>query len=92
MFEALRDKVTFPPKRFVLEFAAGLCARVPGHIMEFGVAEGTSTRILRRVARADKRVYGCDSFEGLREKFENAGVGTFACEQPKIAGVEIVKG
>jgi hypothetical protein len=60
--------------------------------MEFGVAEGSSTRILRRAARSHKRLFGCDSFEGLPEKFENAEVGTFACEAPKIAGVEIVKG
>lgn len=66
---------------------------VPGHIVEFGVAKGDSTRILRRaLGLSKKRIYACDSFEGLREKFENAEVGTFACKPPRIPGVEIVKG
>jgi hypothetical protein len=61
--------------------------------MEFGVAEGGSTRILRRAsASSKKQVFACDSFEGLQEKFENCEIGTFACEPPKIPGVEIVKG
>jgi hypothetical protein len=61
--------------------------------MEFGVAEGHATRILRRAsAGTKKRVFACDSFKGLKEKFENAEPGTFACKPPRIAGVEIVEG
>jgi hypothetical protein len=74
---------------------------VPGNIVEFGVADGTSTRIIRnellihqggKISGPSKRIYACDSFEGLSEKFENAEVGTFAGPVPRIAGVEIVKG
>jgi hypothetical protein len=89
----LQDKVSIASKQFIFELSVALSERIPGHIMEFGVAEGHSTRILRRAASlSDKRVYACDSFKGLREKFENAEVGAFACEPPSIPGVEIVKG
>ena len=92
-WERLQNRVTFPPKRLVLELSVALSEQVPGHIMEFGVAEGDSTRMLRRASRgSNKRVFACDSFKGLQEKFENAEVGTFACEPPKIPGVEIVEG
>ncbi|MGD0731137.1 MAG: TylF/MycF/NovP-related O-methyltransferase [Terracidiphilus sp.] len=55
--------------------------------------KGYSTRVLRRaLGHSRKRIFACDSFQGLTEKFENAEVGTFACEPPRIPGVEIVKG
>ncbi len=89
----LKRRITVAPKSSVLELCVAMCRRVPGHIIEFGVAKGESTRILRRaLGRSKKRIYACDSFEGLREKFENAEVGTFACKPPRIRGVEIVKG
>ena len=73
---------------------------VPGNIMEFGVASGDSTRTIiktvRRMERShpghQKRVYACDSFEGMPEKWEGLEVGDFACEPPQIDGVDIVKG
>ena len=77
----------------MLEFSVAMSNHLPGHIMEFGVAKGGSTRILRRAsAGSKKQVFACDSFEGLQEKYENCEIGTFACEPPKIPGVEIVKG
>ncbi|QSX73837.1 class I SAM-dependent methyltransferase [Lysobacter arenosi] len=89
----LDRRITVTPKRTVLELCVALSRRVPGNIVEFGVAKGESTRILRRaLGHSNKRIYACDSFEGLSEKFENAEVGTFACEPPRIRGVEIVKG
>jgi predicted O-methyltransferase YrrM len=92
-WEYLKRRITVAPKKSVLELCVALSRNVPGHIVEFGVAKGESTRILRRaLGHSDKRIYACDSFEGLREKFENAEVGTFACEPPRIRGVEIVKG
>ena len=74
---------------------------IPGQIMEFGVAQGNSTRVIRRtLSRCEsvwhespkKKIYACDSFEGLQERYENAEVGAFACEVPQIPGVHIVKG
>jgi hypothetical protein len=92
-WEQLRKTVTFPSRKQVLELSVALSKRVPGHIVEFGVAQGDSTRVLRRAsARSGKRVFACDSFKGLPERFENAEVGTFACEPPRIPGVEIVEG
>jgi len=92
-WQYLRQRVTFAPKHFVLELCTQLALRVPGNIVEFGVAEGDSTRILRRASRGSgKQIFACDSFEGLPEKFENAEKGTFACEPPRIPGVQIVKG
>jgi hypothetical protein len=78
-----------------------LAFQIPGHIVEFGVATGHSTRTIRLAAsecekyvptNARKRIYACDSFEGLPEKFENLEIGTFATEPPHIRGVNIVKG
>lgn len=51
----------------------------------------------RRLQRAQKRVprkkvFACDSFEGMPEKYENLQVGYFAGKPPRIRGVEIVKG
>ncbi|MDQ1423364.1 MAG: hypothetical protein QOD72_862 [Acidimicrobiaceae bacterium] len=89
------------PRALVLELAVRLAHTVEGDIIEFGVAEGASTRTLRRVlsecqrtqlSGRRKRIFGCDSFEGLTENYENATPGTFACDPPRIRGVEIVKG
>lgn len=86
----------------LLEMCVRLSLRVPGNIVEFGVAEGGSTRVIRRSLRrfgspwfarhGRKTIFALDSFEGLPEAFENAGVGTFAGAVPKIPGVVFVKG
>lgn len=95
------ESLTFLQRDMVLDTTVRLAFKVPGHIVEFGVADGDSTRVIRRVANecervypaeARKRIYACDSFEGLREKFENADVGAFKTTPPKISGVRIVKG
>jgi hypothetical protein len=97
----LSTRTTLASRAAVLEIAVRLAFHLKGSIIEFGVANGGSTRVIRRVAsqcerlypaEAKKRIYACDSFEGLREKFENADVGTFKTKPPRIAGVEIVKG
>jgi predicted O-methyltransferase YrrM len=98
---AQRGRSTPPSRAQVLELAVSLARPVPGHIVEFGVFKGYSTRVIRdelwRSAIWDrrqrrKRIYACDSFEGLAEQYENLGAGTFATPVPKLAGVRIVKG
>lgn len=100
-WKQLEPYVRYVPRDVVLELAVRLSHWVPGNIMEFGVYRGTSTRILRRTLsqckRAEfgsprKKIYACDSFEGLPEKFAKLEPGTFACDPPKIRGVKIVKG
>jgi hypothetical protein len=97
----LQSRTTFLSRDEILEMAVRLSFRIPGHIVEFGVAKGYSARIIRLAAsecekhaptNARKRIYACDSFEGLPEKFENLEIGTFATEPPHIRGVNIVKG
>ncbi|MEA5577332.1 TylF/MycF/NovP-related O-methyltransferase [Anabaena sp. UHCC 0451] len=96
----LEQYVNFAPRSQVLDFCIALSAHIPGNIIEFGVAYGDSTKVIRNSLQrhqkfgfySAKQIFACDSFEGLREKFENAEVGTFACEPPKIPGVKIVKG
>jgi Macrocin-O-methyltransferase (TylF) len=93
---------TFPVSREqVLRLAVRSAVRVPGSIIEFGVAEGTSTLVLRSELRrlqreqpavGERRVFACDSFEGLPEQFEMLPPGTFACRKPGIRGVEFVVG
>lgn len=64
-----------------------------GSVCEFGVADGTSTRVLRDAVATDRRLYAFDSFEGLPEPYERAKVGTFAQDHvPDIDGVEFVVG
>lgn len=96
-----RGKITLPARSQVLELAVQISRPVAGHIMEFGVFQGYSTRILRdelwrtRVwerRQWRKRIYACDSFEGLPEAYEHLPAGTFATEMPRLHGVRIVKG
>jgi hypothetical protein len=87
----LQRKVNLADQAMVLHLCARLALRVPGAFIEFGVADGSSTRVLSAL-KGDRKLYALDSFEGLQEKFENAEVGTFACDPPRIRGVEIVKG
>lgn len=97
----LGPQVRFFTREEVLELVVKLSSGVSGAIIEFGVAEGNSTRCIRRVltelekqqpAGSRKKIYACDSFRGLPEKFEKAEVGTFACDPPNIPGVELVIG
>jgi hypothetical protein len=101
-WDELKNRTNFLSRDLVLELCVRASLRVPGHIMEFGVASGASTRVIRRtlhkygspwfVPFGRKKIFALDSFEGLREKFENADIGTFAGAVPKMAGVRFVKG
>jgi hypothetical protein len=102
-WEYLKPRANFASRALVLEMCVGLSLRVPGDIVEFGVASGHSTRAIRDALRRardawpaaphpDKSIFACDSFEGLPEPFETLRAGHFACEPPSIDGVEIVKG
>ena len=97
----LAPRLTFFSRDALLRAVVPLAYQVPGSIVEFGVAKGNSTRVIQSTARkmeryygaeSRKRIYACDSFEGLPEKYENAEVGAFACNPPDIKGVQIVKG
>lgn len=97
----LRDRVTFPSRAQVLELSVQLSRSVPGHIVEFGVWKGHSTRVIRdelwrsrlwERRQRGKRIYACDSFRGLPEGYENLVAGTFATPVPRLKGVRIVEG
>ena len=97
----LAPRLTLFSRDALLRAVVPLAYQVPGSIVEFGVAKGNSTRVIQSTARKmeryygaehKKRIYACDSFEGLPEKYENAEVGAFACNPPDIKGVQIVKG
>lgn len=101
VWDEMKDYVRYIPRDVVLETAVRLSHWTPGHIMEFGVWRGSSTRVLRRTLTKcqlaefggpAKRIYACDSFEGLPEKYEKLAPGTFKTEPPRIMGVKIVKG
>ena len=96
-----RRRLSPPSQALVLEIATRLADRVPGNIVEFGVASGHSARVLRQtldrlqrgqIAGPRKRIFACDSFLGMPEEYENLVVGAFASERPEIRGVEIVEG
>lgn len=100
-WNAIHQSVNLLTRDRVLEIAMHLSHEVEGNIVEFGVFEGASTRVLRhvlnrleqvRARKVQKQIFACDSFEGLSEKFENLEVGTFACQPPNIQGVEVVEG
>lgn len=98
---ASKGRITYPSRAQVLELAVALSRPVPGNIVEFGTWKGHSTRVIRdelwrtRVwerAQRRKRIFACDSFEGLTEDYEHLKAGTFATQVPKLRGVRIVKG
>ena len=98
-WDEVEPRSVFVSREATLEMVVRLAYNLPGNIIEFGVAKGGSTRIIRRIAtECEKRfpdkktIYACDSWKGLSEKFENAEVGTFAGEPPKIKGVNLVEG
>lgn len=101
-WEWLGPRSNFFTRAQILEMCVKASLRVPGNIVEFGVADGSSTRAIRHALQrygkprlapfARKKIFALDSFEGLRERFENAPVGMFAGEVPKIPGVNFVKG
>ena len=97
----LKPRLSIVPRRILIDLAVRLAYPIAGDIVEFGVWEGQSTRdILESLRRCErdqpagtgKRIFACDSFKGLSEKFENMEVGAFACDTPVIPGVEIVEG
>ena len=59
-----------------------------GLIMEFGVAEGNTLRIIS--SKTDRPVYGFDSFEGLPESWHDLRKGHFACDIPQGLGSNVV--
>jgi len=95
-------RANYVSRAMALQLCVRLAMRVPGNIVEFGVASGASTRVIRRTLLKErsiwlrhfdrKKIFALDSFEGLRESFENAPAGTFAGDIPNIPGVEFVKG
>jgi predicted O-methyltransferase YrrM len=96
-----KGRITYPSRAQVLELAYAISRPIPGHIIEFGTWQGASTRVLRdelwrsRIwdrGQRGKRIYACDSFEGLAEDYEHLKKGTFATAVPRLKGVRIVKG
>jgi predicted O-methyltransferase YrrM len=97
----LRTHVTFPSRDQVLELAVQLARPIPGHIVEFGVYKGRSTRTIRDElwmaslwdrGQRRKRIYACDSFRGLPAAYENLPAGNFATPVPRLARVRVVEG
>jgi len=43
----LKSRTAFLPREAILEMAVRLSFKIPGNIVEFGVAEGHSTRVIR---------------------------------------------
>ena len=97
----LRGRITFASRDHVLELAVQLSRPVPGHIVEFGVYKGHSTRTIRDelwmsslwdARQRRKRIYACDSFRGLPSEYENLPAGNFATPVPRLTGVRIIEG
>jgi predicted O-methyltransferase YrrM len=95
-----KGRIAYPTRAQVLELAVAISRGVPGNIIEFGTWQGHSTRVIRdelwrsRLWQPGrrKRIFACDSFEGLAEDYEHLKAGTFKTAVPKLAGVRIVKG
>lgn len=96
-----RAKITYPSRSQVLELAVQLARPIRGNIVEFGTWKGYSTRTIRDElwrssiwdrAQRRKKIFACDSFQGLAEDYEHLAAGTFATQVPKLAGVRIVEG
>jgi hypothetical protein len=97
----LRSRITYPSRDQVVRLAVQVARPVPGHIIEFGTWKGHSVRTMRDELwmsaiwdgkQRGKRIYACDSFEGLPEDYEGLPAGNFATPVPKLTGIRIVKG
>jgi predicted O-methyltransferase YrrM len=91
--ESMPGARTFPNPPSTLAHALELAPRSGGLALEFGVYSGTTLRAIAQ-ARADGRVYGFDSFQGLPEHWRAGfAAGTFdEAEPPDVAGAELVIG
>jgi len=94
-------RTTLPTRSQVLELAVQISRRVPGHLIEFGVYKGYSIRVMRdelwrtrlyERSQWRKRIYACDSFDGLPDAYEHLPAGTFATPVPRMLGVRVVNG
>lgn len=97
----LRSRITYPSRDQVVRLAIQIARPVPGHVIEFGTWKGHSVRTMRDELwmsaiwdgnQRRKRIYACDSFEGLPEEYEGLPAGNFATQVPRLTGVRIVKG
>lgn len=67
-------------------------APADGLFLEFGVASGSTLRVITEEAPAGV-TFGFDSFEGLPEHWRSGfGVGAFAQQLPDVPGAELVVG
>jgi hypothetical protein len=98
---ALRTHVTYPSRDQVVRLAVQIARPVAGNIIEFGTWKGHSIRTIRDElwmsqiwdrSQRGKRIFACDSFEGLPEEYEGLPAGNFATPVPRLTGVRIVKG
>jgi predicted O-methyltransferase YrrM len=66
----------------------------PGSALEFGVATGTTLKIIADAVADDRTVVGFDTFTGLPETWRTGfSVGKFAQERvPEVAGAEVIAG
>lgn len=75
--KSLLDLAPKFPSRFELHYDAIDHASVDGLVLEFGVASGTSIRMLAE-RMSEYKIYGFDSFEGLPESWESKSEGMFS--------------
>jgi hypothetical protein len=63
----LADAAMLPDREAVLRFALSACRSITGTVLEFGVYQGATLRILAGDLGGRRSVVGFDSFEGLPE-------------------------
>lgn len=87
----MRDATTHVTPHDTLRYALSQ-ATGPGMLLEFGVATGTTLRIIAE-AGAGRRVLGFDAFAGLPERWRvGFDEGHFAQAPPDVPGAELVIG
>lgn len=80
-----------PDARATLRHAASL-VRIPGMVLEFGVASGSSLRCIVEHL-AGREIYGFDVFSGLPEDWRTGyAAGEFAQVPPDVPGAELIVG
>lgn len=91
--EHMNGAAQFGHPHQTLEYALSNAPDTGGLVLEFGVYEGTTMKIIA-AAREGRNVYGFDSFQGLPEHWRNGfPSGTFATEElPDVPGAELVVG
>lgn len=85
----LEDVPEFACRSPLIDFCLGQVSHLPGDVVEFGTYQGVTARMILRSMGPSRRLFCCDSWEGLPEEWDRAReelipAGHFATSVPDL--------